>query len=121
MEQLQHFKVVTFYVEILCLVPVNTFFGARTQSFIDRCYRLLQCCSLTYPSEIIHFGSILYGIITEKQTEFIEINYTTYFPIITLCFREARRGNLIEGIKIQFCAIRRLYIYIFRLFQVVKV
>ncbi len=111
LKQFQHFEVITFDIKILCILPVHTFFRARTQRLVDRCSSLTEGSTFPHPRKVINFRSILHSLAAQQQTEFIEIDYAMHFPILPHRFREAGRSNLVERIKIELCTVFCLLFY----------
>ena len=89
LKQLQNFEVIALDIEILCMLPVHTFLGTRTQRLVDRRCRLSQGSTFAHPSKVIDFRSILHSLVTKQQTELVEIDYAMHLTIFTLRFREA--------------------------------
>ena len=106
LEQLEHRKVVTFDIEVLGSVPIDRLFRARAKCVSNRTCSLTACFLLAGPSELIHLRSIIHGIIAKKLAKGGEVNYVVQFSgFLVFDFRKARRGNLIQGFKIQLGAI----------------
>ncbi len=63
LEQFQNFEVITLDIQILCILPVHTFFGTGAQRLVDRSSSLAQGSTFANPSKVIDFWGILHGLV----------------------------------------------------------
>ena len=61
----------------------------------------MQCRPFAHPSKVVHLWRALYGIVAEKQAQFLKVHYSAQLSTLAPCLRETRGRNLIECIQIQ--------------------
>lgn len=100
LQELQHFEVVTLYVEVLRGVPVHGILFLGAQGLIDGASSLCHGFTLACPCELVAFTPALHSVVAKETAQRIYVHGTARLACLGVeRLGECRRDYLIKLVE----------------------
>ena len=90
----EHIEVVALYVNILCVVKINTVLTARAESHCSRRISQTVCSTLVRPRKLITLFTFADNIIRQFCLKFLKVNSKLCLAVLSLSFCHTVRKQL---------------------------